>query len=146
MSSFAALITTTWSPTSTFGAQIGLCLPRSSVATSVATRPSRLPSAPTTSHARSMSDGLGGKGRTGVLLARSLSGTATGRPTASGSSREEAAPNATDHGTRAGPRPAIGDYPRTDDLHRSRPRAGAAARGRRGPGARHPPGLPAGPD
>src|SRR4051812_11299528 len=88
MSSFAALITTTWSPTSTFGAQIGLCLPRSSVATSVATRPSRWPSASTTSHARSMSDGLGVKVRTGVLLARSRSGTATGRPTASGSSRE----------------------------------------------------------
>src|SRR4051812_6873166 len=144
MSSFAALITTTWSPTSTFGAQIGLCLPRSSVATSVATRPRRWPSASTTSQARSMSDGLGVKVRTGVLLARSLS---HGDRTADGIGFEpgRTARNATDHGTRAGPRPAIGGYPRARDLHRSRPRAGAAARGRRGAGPRRPAGLPARP-
>src|SRR5947208_1523157 len=58
-SSFAALTTITWSPTSTCGAQIGLCLPRSSLATSVARRPSTAPSASITCQARSMSLGLG---------------------------------------------------------------------------------------
>src|SRR5262249_51691083 len=65
MSSLAALTTITWSPASTCGAHVGLCLPRSKVATSLATRPSTAPSASTTCHARSMSPGLGLYVRTG---------------------------------------------------------------------------------
>src|SRR5262245_7509872 len=65
MSSLAALTTITWSPASTCGAHVGLCLPRSKVATSLATRPSTAPSASTTCHARAMSPGLGLYVRTG---------------------------------------------------------------------------------
>ena len=64
----AALTTMTWSPQSTWGAQIGLCLPRSSVATWVATRPSTRPSASTTCQARVMSEGFGVKVGTRTAL------------------------------------------------------------------------------
>ena len=59
IASFDALMTITWSPVSTCGAQIGLCLPRSSVAISVARRPRMAPSASITCHCRVMSDGSG---------------------------------------------------------------------------------------
>src|SRR3954451_11881298 len=59
---------TTWSPVATWRANIGLCLPRRTRATSVAMRPSTRPSASTTCQARWMSDGLGENVRTRVLL------------------------------------------------------------------------------
>jgi len=62
----AALTTITLSPQSTCGAQIGLCLPRSNVDTSVARRPSTTSDASTTSHARSMSLALGWKVGTAI--------------------------------------------------------------------------------
>src|SRR5881392_1432488 len=76
----------TWSPVSTCGAKIGLCLPRRTRATSVATRPSTRPSASTTCHARLMSLGLGvnvGTRVPSVLGSRLLAGRgcAPGRPT-----------------------------------------------------------------
>ena len=58
-SSFDALITITWSPVSTCGAQIGLCLPRNRVAISVDMRPRMAPSASITSQRRVMSAGRG---------------------------------------------------------------------------------------
>ena len=65
MSSLAALTTMTWSPVSTWGAQIGLCFPRSRLATSVATLPSTWPSASITCQARLMSAGFGVNVRNG---------------------------------------------------------------------------------
>src|SRR4051794_13305035 len=61
----------TWSPVSTWGAKIGLCLPRRTRATSVATRPSTRPSASTTCQARVMSAGFGVYVGTRVFLYRS---------------------------------------------------------------------------
>src|SRR5262249_25236762 len=52
-------MTTTWSPTSRCGANVGLCLPRSTWATRVASRPSTLPSASTTNHLRSIAASFG---------------------------------------------------------------------------------------
>ena len=60
------LITITWSPMSGFGANMGLCLPRSTEATSVASRPRTRPSASTILQARVISAGLGVYVRTGV--------------------------------------------------------------------------------
>ena len=48
----AAFTMITWSPVSMCGAKIGLCLPRSRRATSVAMRPSTRPLASTTCQAR----------------------------------------------------------------------------------------------
>src|SRR5688572_3497965 len=49
----------TWSPVSRWGAKVGLCLPRSRRATSVARRPSTMPSASTTCQARWISLSFG---------------------------------------------------------------------------------------
>ena len=68
IASFGALTTITWSPVSTCGAQIGLCLPRSSVATSVASRPRIAPSASITCHWRVMSDGSGRERAHGIFF------------------------------------------------------------------------------
>src|SRR5215211_5389830 len=54
----------TWSPVSKWGAKIGLCLPRSRRATSVARRPRTMPSASTTCQERVMSRGVGENVRT----------------------------------------------------------------------------------
>src|SRR5262245_55861626 len=54
----AALTTITKSPVSICGVNVGLCLPRSSLATSTASLPMGLPSASITCHFRSMSCGL----------------------------------------------------------------------------------------
>src|SRR5205809_1359795 len=51
----------TWSPVSTWGAKIGLCFPRRTLATSEASRPSTAPSASTTYQRRSMSRARGEK-------------------------------------------------------------------------------------
>ena len=58
-STLSALTTITWSPVSIWGANIGLCLPRSSVATSDARRPRTWPLASNTYQRRSMCSGLG---------------------------------------------------------------------------------------
>src|SRR5207249_6632894 len=50
-----ALMTITWSPVSTCGVKIGLCLPRSTIATCEAKCPSVFPFASTTYHLRVMS-------------------------------------------------------------------------------------------
>src|ERR687898_3523219 len=55
----SALTITTWSPVSRWGANVGLCLPRSTRATSVARRPRTMPSASTTYQARWISEALG---------------------------------------------------------------------------------------
>src|SRR5215470_1329872 len=52
-------MTTTWSPTSRCGAKVGLCLPRSTWATRVASRPRTLPSASTRNHLRSIAPSFG---------------------------------------------------------------------------------------
>src|SRR5262245_15717064 len=52
-------MTTTWSPTSRCGANVGLCLPRNTWATRVASRPSTLPSASTRNHLRSIALSFG---------------------------------------------------------------------------------------
>src|SRR3982074_1300876 len=90
-SSFAALTTLTWSPASTCGAQIGLWLPRSSLATSVARRPSTAPSASITCQARSMSLGLGLKVRTRSkrLLLQEAAQTIAVKPVAGGGGGDE---------------------------------------------------------
>src|SRR3954471_2825419 len=51
-----------------WGAKVGLCLPRSTRATSVARRPSTSPSASTTCQARWISAGFGENVRTGPLF------------------------------------------------------------------------------
>src|SRR5688500_6501351 len=51
-------MTTTWSPVSRCGEKLGLCLPRSRLATSDARRPSTTPSASTSHHSRVISLGL----------------------------------------------------------------------------------------
>src|SRR5918998_3376970 len=55
----SALTTITWSPVSMCGANTGLCLPRSTRATSVASRPRTMPSASTTYQARWISEAFG---------------------------------------------------------------------------------------
>ena len=87
--------TTTWSPVSTCGAQIGLCLPRSSVAISVARRPRIAPSASITCHCRVMSAALGRERAHGSSLVRS--GTADGvrRPAARTRARGDRSANET---------------------------------------------------
>src|SRR3954467_7516598 len=62
-----ALTTTTKSPVSTWGAKMGLCLPRSRRATSVARRPRTSSSASITCQARCTSVGLGEYVRTRPL-------------------------------------------------------------------------------
>src|SRR5918999_3707715 len=57
--SLSALTTITWSPVSMCGANTGLCLPRSTRATSVASRPRTMPSASTTYQARWISEAFG---------------------------------------------------------------------------------------
>jgi len=54
----SALITTTWSPQSTCGVKLGLCLPRRMLAMIVATRPTTSPSASIRCHFFSTSAGL----------------------------------------------------------------------------------------
>src|SRR3954468_14736160 len=81
MAIFDALTTTTWSPVSAFGVKIGLCLPRSSVATSVARRPSTRPSASMTCHPRVISELVGVYVRTGSpsdVDSKTRTGTAHG--------------------------------------------------------------------
>src|SRR4051794_40001514 len=85
MSSFEAFTTITWSPASTFGAQIGLCLPRRRCATSVASLPSTMPSASITCQPRWMSDSLGWNVRTGSTLLDIDAGSARARATPIGS-------------------------------------------------------------
>src|SRR5687767_4669882 len=65
----------TKSPVSTWGAKIGLCLPRSKVATTVARRPRGMLAASITHHWRSTSTVLGAKV---LLFIRSGSGRAEG--------------------------------------------------------------------
>jgi hypothetical protein len=55
---FEALITMTKSPVSMCGVNIGLCLPRRILATSVASRPRTIPLASTTNQRCSMSLGV----------------------------------------------------------------------------------------
>src|SRR5918994_531607 len=55
----SALTMITWSPVSMCGANTGLCLPRRTRATSVASRPSTMPSASTTCQARWISEAFG---------------------------------------------------------------------------------------
>src|SRR5918995_3315369 len=55
----SALTMMTWSPVSMCGANTGLCLPRRTRATSVASRPSTMPSASTTCQARWISEAFG---------------------------------------------------------------------------------------
>src|SRR5918993_5237775 len=66
MTTLAALTTTTKSPVSTCGANCGLCLPRSRIATWLASRPSTTSDASITCHWRVTSAGLGLYVRTGL--------------------------------------------------------------------------------
>src|SRR3954452_15130246 len=59
MATLSALMTMTKSPPSTFGVNVGLCLPRSSVATATASRPRTTSVASTTYHVRVVSPAFG---------------------------------------------------------------------------------------
>src|SRR3954452_18140875 len=80
----------TKSPVSTWGAKIGLCLPRSRRATSVESRPSTRPSASMTCQARWMSVDFGENVRTESLSCLGRAGPTgqdTGGPVAAASAR-----------------------------------------------------------
>src|SRR3979411_2782897 len=59
MATFSALMTMTKSPPSTLGVNVGLCLPRSSLAASTASRPSTTSVASMTYHERVVSPAFG---------------------------------------------------------------------------------------
>src|SRR5689334_18610869 len=68
MATLSALMTMTKSPPSTFGANVGLCLPRSSVAAATARRPSTTSVASMTYHDLVVSPALGAYVGTAYLL------------------------------------------------------------------------------
>src|SRR5918996_1154541 len=86
----SALTITTWSPVSRWGVKLGLCLPRSRRATSLASRPSTRPSASTTHQARWISEAFGLYVGTRATFMLTLRGRAPS---------SDAAPRATDKPT-----------------------------------------------